>query len=178
MALDADNVRVASTGGIYFAPTGATLPASTSDSLDADFGDELGYLSEDGIVETQDETTENIKAWQNHAVVRKVLTEHDLTYALAFLETNEDVLALVRDDYEAGVAKITGAAGKRGSWVFEIVDGDEHIRLVVPDGQITERGAVTYAGADAITYPVTVTAYPDADGVKAYSYYSAFEVGS
>jgi hypothetical protein len=50
------------------------------------------------------------------------------------------------------------------------VDGDVDIRIVIPDGQVTERGDVTYANGEAIGYDVTVTAYPDDSGVKAYIY--------
>ena len=87
MPLVSDNVRVGVTGAIYFAPSGTALPTSASAALNAAFTD-LGYADETGVVETQGETITNIRAWQNSAVVRKILTEHDLTYAFTALETN------------------------------------------------------------------------------------------
>jgi hypothetical protein len=51
-------------------------------------------------------------------------------------------------------------------------DGSDLIRIVVPDGQVVERGDVVYKNDTPIGYQVTVTAYPDASGVKAYIYQS------
>src|SRR5699024_2477043 len=53
------------------------------------------------------------------------------------------------------------------TWVFELKDGDNRIRVVVPDGQITTRGEINYTHAGAIQYEVTIEAVPDVDGNKA-----------
>jgi hypothetical protein len=55
--------------------------------------------------------------------------------------------------------------------VFEILDGLRTGRVVLPDAQVTARGDVSYVDTDAVSYPVTLTAYPDANGVKAYIYW-------
>jgi len=73
MALDSDNVRVAVTGAVYVGPTSATAPSSSSSVLTG-FTD-LGYVSADGITETIDKTTSQIRAWQNGALVREVVSE-------------------------------------------------------------------------------------------------------
>jgi hypothetical protein len=169
----AANVRVGVTGGVYGAPTDSTLPTDNAAELDAAF-EELGYVSEDGVVQAINSDTTEIKAWQNADVVRKIQTSHDLTYALTFLETNDAVLeAYYGTNAAAGVVEVTGAQGTRQAWVIEVIDGDEVIRIAIPDGQITDRGDVTYANAEAIAYPITITCYPDADGVKAYIYTGA-----
>ena len=87
MALDATQVRVGVTGAVYVAPTGTTLPTDATTSLAVAF-DDVGYISEDGVTETQDTDTNDIVAWQNGAVVRKIQTSHDLTYSFAMLETS------------------------------------------------------------------------------------------
>lgn len=170
MALTADNVRVAVTGAAYGAPLGTTLPTTVGGALNAAFED-LGYVSEDGIVQAINSSITNIKAWQNGDIVRKIQTEHDLTYALSLLETSDETLAAYYGNYVDGVVELNGEQGVRQAWVFQIVDGHDQIRIVVPDGQVTERGDVTYANDEAIMYPLTITAYPDADGVKAYLYF-------
>lgn len=43
MALDSDNVRVATTGAVYVAPTGTTAPTDSDGTLNAAFVD-LGYV--------------------------------------------------------------------------------------------------------------------------------------
>jgi len=54
--------------------------------------------------------------------------------------------------------------------VIEAVDGTSIVRIVLPNAEVTEVGDRTYASGDATVYPVTVTAYPDSTGVKAYKY--------
>ena len=169
MALTADNVRVAVTGGIFVAPTGTALPTSPLDALNGSFAD-LGYIGEDGITESQNADSADIKAMQNGDTVRKVQTSHDLTYQFTMIETTDAVLAQYYGPLSAGVVHVTGDQLPRQSWVLEIEDGDVLIRAVVPDGQITERGDITYANGEAIGYQVTLTAYPDESGVKAYIY--------
>lgn len=174
--MDSDNVRVGVTGAIYVAPAGTTLPTSTSAVLDPAFvNGELGYVDENGVAETQNETTQNIKAWQNSAVVRKIITEHDLQYAFTCLETNGAVLAAFYGNYTNGTegeVQITGEQPARQCWVIDVIDGDEEIRIVLPDAQVTTRGQVTYSSSDAIKYPLTLSAYPDDSEVKGYIYYA------
>lgn len=169
MTLTAENVRVGVTGGVFGAPSGTTLPTGATGSLDAGF-DELGYVSEEGVVQSEGIDVTEIKAWQNAAVVRKIQTKHDLTYKLTLLETSAITLYTFYSNYSAGVSEIRGEAGLRQSWVIEVLDGDNTIRIVIPDGQITEKGDVSYVNGDAVKYPITITAFPDESDVKAYVY--------
>jgi hypothetical protein len=174
----AENVRVAVTGTINYGPAGTALPEDAVTALDAAF-DEVGYAGEDGIVQTINEDRTDIKAWQNGDVVRKVRTSHDVTYSFTMLETNLTSLEIYYGDGSVsgtladGVVEVRGDAGTRGEWVLHVIDGDNLIRIVLPDGEVTERGDVNFVNAEAIAYPVTVTAYPDVDGVKAYLYLAA-----
>jgi hypothetical protein len=65
---------------------------------------------------------------------------------------------------------VTGTQPDEERWVIDVVDGTDLIRIVVPSGQVTELGDVTYVNGDAIGRPVTITAYPDVTGNKAYIY--------
>lgn len=171
----AANVRVAVTGTINYGPDGTTLPDDATDALDAAF-DEVGYADESGVVQTINEDRTTIKAWQNADEVRKVRTSHGVTYAFTMLETNAQSLAIYHGDgnftgtIEDGVVEIRGDAETRGEWVIHVLDGDYLIRTVIPDGEVTERGAISYVSGDAIKYPVVISCYPDEDGVKAYQY--------
>ena len=50
-------------------------------------------------------------------------------------------------------------------WVFDLaLRGNRAKRIVIPDGAITSRGAITYNDSDAIGYEITVSAYPDSTG--------------
>jgi hypothetical protein len=86
----AANVLVGAKGKVYGAVTGTTLPTTTAASLAA-FTD-LGYVSEDGVVQSLNEDTSEIKAWGGDTV-RTVQTGHTLRIsALTFIETNPETL--------------------------------------------------------------------------------------
>lgn len=171
MALDATNVRVGVTGAVYVAPSGSTAPTDATTALDGAFVD-LGYIHEDGVTESHDTDTNDIRAWQNGDIVRKVQTSHDLTYSFTMLETNAATLEEFYGDFtDGGVGadsvEITGTQLPNRAWVLSVLDGDHTIRVYIADGQITERGEIMYANGDPVGREVTVTCYPDASGVKA-----------
>lgn len=178
MPLTAANVTVGVTGRVYYAPAGTAVPTSVNGALNAAFKD-VGYVTEDGVTTSVSTDTNEIKAWQNGDTVRRVQTAHDYTVSFAMLETNENTLGLFYGNYVAGgagangVVSITGAQPFRGAFVIDVVDGLDLIRIVVPDGQITEPGDVSYVNGDAVTYPVTLTAYPNAAGTKATLYFES-----
>lgn len=170
MATTAANVRVAVSGGAYHAPLGSTLPTDAETAVGVEFS-EVGYVSEDGLVQAMEAETEDIRAWQNGDIVRKVQTSHDLTYQFSMLETTNETLSVYYGaEVVGGALEIRGEQLPHKCWVFDILDGDNIVRVVLPDAQVTERGEVTYTNSEAVAYDVTITAYPDADGVKAYMY--------
>lgn len=166
-------------GGIYLAPLGTPLPAGPDDPIDLDYWAELGHIGEDGITESNPEETTDIRN-RNGDVVRRVRNSQDHTYSFPFLETNPDTLEAYygAGSYEDGVVKVSAQEGMRGSWIIHSLDGDKILRTVIPDGQVTERGDITMAPGSAVTYPVTLTCYPDQAGVKAYKYYVFEEISS
>ena len=180
MALTAANVRVGVTGAVYVAPIATALPDDATTSLIAAYED-VGYIHEDGVTETQDTDTNDIIAWQNGATVRKVQTNHDLMYQFTMLETSEVTLREYYGNFaEAGSVGagdpaddkvvIDGAELPNRRWVLSVLDGIHTLRIVIPDGQVTERGDITYANDDAVGREVTITCYPDTNGNKAYIY--------
>jgi hypothetical protein len=131
---------------------------------------DVGFISEEGITESESASSNNIKAWQGAAVVRKVQTEHDLTYKLTAMETSDAVIALRYGNGTAASYQIKGDVPGRKAFVIEVIDGDTIMRGVIPNGEITEKGDRVFASANTIQYPMTITAYPDESGVKAYWY--------
>lgn len=175
MATDSDNVRVAATGGVFVAPTSTTLPTTSEAVYDAGF-DEVGLISEDGVVEAYDDTKTDIKAWQNGATVRTLISGTTMTLQWTMIESNAVSLPL----YHKGAA-ITGTSGAaalavttalpdRRAFSLDVIDGDFHTRIVVPNGEVSDRGDITYKNDEAIAYEVTITAYPDDSGNLAYKY--------
>lgn len=176
MSLDASKVEVAVTGAVYLAPLGTTLPANSSVALDAAFKN-VGYVSEDGITESPEEDNTEIRAWQNGDIVRRVQSSHEIQYQFMMLETNEVSLAAYYGNYLAGDVKITGEQLPRQCMVIETIDDGKLRRRVAPVAQVVERGELSLTNDDATGYDITLTCYPDTDGVKVYLY-AAVEIGS
>ena len=159
------------TGGVRYARGLTTFPTDASSAL-AETVLDAGYVSEDGLVETVDASDDKIKAWGGD-IVKIVRTEHSVSYTFTLIESkNADALKLL-----FGEENVTVAAGKicvnktatmipRASFIFDMRDGKEDIRILVKDGQPSISGDVNFTDGDAIGYEVTVEAFPDADGVK------------
>jgi hypothetical protein len=177
MTLASANVRVAVTGAIYMAAVGAvTEPADAEATLDTDLVD-LGYVSEDGVTETRDRTTDSIKAWQNSDEVRKTVTEASLTYQFVMIETKQETVELFYgtdlDTADGSLVVVPASTGGRHAFLLDVVDGDSVIRTYIPQGEITEVGDQVYANGEPIGYEVTLTAYPDSGiGGSAKKWYS------
>lgn len=171
------------TGAIKHAPLGTTLP-SLSDikvsgvTLDPAFtGDE--YVSEDGLTLTPSMSTTEIKDWSG-STVRKVLESFDGTLAWTMISTNASSLGVA---FGEGHVDSQAAAADHGaqtkvslgahlpdpqSFVFLMKDGDARIVIVVPNGQVTEVGEVTFASNAAVGWNVTLSTYPDENGESIY----------
>lgn len=159
--LDSSNVRVAVTGAVYVGLTTATGPTGTTGPTTG--FDDLGYVSEDGVTEARNRSTNKIKGWQNGATLREVVTEADATYHFTLVETKVETVELY---YGAAVAEDgsividPAQTGGRKSYIIDVIDGDDFIRTYIPEGEITEVGDQVYANGEPIGYEVTVTAYP------------------
>jgi hypothetical protein len=164
MALTSANVRVGITGIISKGPTSATLPTTTSAALTG-FTD-LGFIGEDGVTEARDQSSENIKAWQKGETVRTVITEGSLTYKFVMLETSKATLETYYQSTatsaatEGSITIYPTAQAGRFAWIFDVVDISESMRVVIPEGEVTEVGEVKYANGEPIGREITVTAYP------------------
>lgn len=174
----AANVEVGVTGSVYSAPPASTLPTDNTSALDGAFVD-LGYVSDAGVIQKTTTATTQINAWQKGDTVREIQTDHTLTYEFSMIETKAATLkAFYGDDnYTAGsgtkyTVHVTGEQGVRGCWVLEMEDPAqaEPVRVVLPDAQVTARGDVVWKSDTVIGYDVTITAYPDSSGNKAYIY--------
>lgn len=169
--LDSNNVRVAVTGAAYTAPTTLVAPTSATSVLAAAAKD-LGYISDGGITETRDRSTNQVRAWQNSALVREPVTESSITYNFMLIETKAETISEYYGTTVAadGSIKIDpGKTGGRKSYVFDIIDGDDIIRIYVPNGEVTAVGDQTYVNGEPIGYELTVTGYAITDGDESYS---------
>jgi hypothetical protein len=175
MAINAENVRVGTTGAIYVGETTATAPSGASATLTG--FTELGYVSADGVTETRDRSTNQIRAWQNSDLVREVVTEATATFQAMLLETSASVLAAYYGatvDISDGSIEIDPAAtGGRKSFVIDLVDGSDVIRCYIPEGEILSVGEQMYQNGEPVGYDITITAYASSGGYSFKKFYSA-----
>lgn len=169
MAQTIDEVRVGVDGVVSSAPLGTTAPTAVDSTLASPWVD-LGYVSEDGVTESNTTTSESIRAWQRNAVVRTVITEGETTFAFTLIQTNADTLAeyygLGSGDVDTDEGSFVSSATisrPRRSYVIDVIDGDELIRKYIPDGQVTEVGEQVFQNGAPIGYEVTITAYDSPD---------------
>lgn len=168
------------TGGVLIGTAGATLPTSASGTTTGFTA--LGYVSDSGLTETINRTTDKIKAWGGD-VVKVTQSEFSVSYGFTLYEAqNADVLKAVFGSNNVTTTAATGTTGtlqavkvtsetrSKLPMIFDMKDGTSKIRIVVPAGQISLSGDLTYTDAGVVGYPCTVEAFTDTSGVQAYHY--------
>lgn len=177
MSLDANAVRVALSGAAYVAPKGTAMPTD-SEAVWPSGAVDVGWISDDGITESNSSDTTEIKGWQGGQTVRKVISSSEMTFKFTCIETSKTVLELYHKGSKVittdgkSVLAIKAPGPDRRTFGFDVIDGDAHVRIVIPDGEVTETGDITYKSDEAIAYELTVTAYPGPDGMVAMKYSS------
>jgi hypothetical protein len=170
---DASNVsfgKPKATGAVFVAPAGTTIPTNATSALDAAFKG-LGYVSEDGLVNSVETDTENVNAWGGDLVLVGQ-TNFMETFMVNLIETNSEALKVYYGEDNVTVDGENITITQNSSLlpnvivVFELVlTGGRIKRIVVPNAQIVDRsGEITYVDGEAITYPALFQAFPDADG--------------
>ena len=167
-------------GSIFTAPLGSTIPTSVYSDLAAAF-ENLGYISDAGVVNSNTRTSNTVRAWGGDPVL-DTQTEKTDTFTFTMLESSKlgaKKVAFGDDNVtETGTgssaeikAEINSVELTEHIYVIETVlrSGKAH-RLVIPRGKVTALGDVTYVDGAAVGYQVTLTAYPDDDGNTHYEY--------
>lgn len=164
-------------GAIFVAPVGTKLPTTATETLNAAFV-QTGYVSEDGLTNSNSPETETIKAWGGDTVLVNQTSKED-TFQFTMLEAlSADVLKLmygdsnVTGDLSKGITvSATTEQLEAKSYVIDMVMRNNVLkRIVIPQGDITAAEDITYKSNEAVGYGVTISAMPDANGVTHYEY--------
>lgn len=95
--MDAMNVTAAKpnkAGAVFNAALGTTLPTDTTTALDEAFVN-LGFISEDGVTNTNSPSCEDVKAWGGD-IVLSTQTEKKDEWKFKLIEANNaDVLKVI-----------------------------------------------------------------------------------
>lgn len=152
-------------GGVFYAPLGTALPTDAKTPL-AETYKCLGFISDDGLTNSTDTDTTQVKEWGGGTVLKEIASYSE-TFQFAMLEIKADSMKLrygsdsVTDT--AGSLRILHGMPKDEHYVvvFEIMlTGNRKKRLVLPDASVTEYDDITYSAGDPITYSVTLSANP------------------
>lgn len=185
MAVDVKNIFTgapdqATTGAILSGPTGTTLPEDARDTVDPAF-DDSGYISEDGLKIGTNSSSTDIKDWSGN-IVRSIMSEYGNQLTWAHMELTEQSLKNFLGDANVTITPASATTGMQiaarfnadempiKSWLFKIKDGARRLLVVVPLGQVSERGEISLMKSEAITLPITLKTYPDASGNHIYWY--------
>lgn len=171
-------------GAVFRAPIGTTLPTSADATLDAGFLP-MGYVSEDGVVNSNSPSAETIKAWGGD-IVKVLYTERPDEFKFTLIESKRVAVKKavygqnnVTGTLSTGIAtNVKGDAPESGSWVIDMVEGNTLKRIVIPEAAVTELEDINYKDDETIGYGVTLTAVTDSTGVSHYEYEKTASSGS
>ena len=163
-------------GYAYWAPAGTTLPTDSATALPAEYK-LLGYLSEDGLTNTTDTDTAEIKD-ANGATVMKIITSYAESYQFALLEVLRAGAAKLRYNSDAVTGNDKSMTIKHQMpsdedfvLVFEIaMSRDVKDRLVIGNATRAEFGDRQVHAGDPQVYDITVSANDMGNGVTAIEY--------
>lgn len=164
-------------GAVYSAPLGTALPTDATTKLDQAF-EALGYISDEGMTNSNSPESENIKAWGG-VVVISVQKEKTDTFKYMLIEAlNLHVLKEVygpdnvSGDLSSGITiKANSKELPHHCLVIEtVLKGGVLKRIVIPSGKVTAIDEITYNDGSVLGYGTTVTAFPNAADDTHYEY--------
>lgn len=164
-------------GAIFTGPLESTLPKDARTEIDDVFKN-LGYVSEDGIVNANSPNSEKVKAWGGDTVL-VVSTEKPDTFNFKLIESiNVDVLKTVygeenvTGDLKTGITVKANAKMAEGNvYVIDMILKNKIFkRVVIPNGVVGDVDDIEYKDDDAVGYGITIEALPDEDGNNHYEY--------
>lgn len=164
-------------GAIFWAPLGTELPTDATTALNTAFAN-LGYISEDGVVNSNSPESDDIKAWGGSTVLTTQTGKTD-TFQFTLIEA----LSLAPLQLVYGASNVTGDLSTgitikandtqqdSGCLVIDmIMRGGVLKRIVLPSAAVSEVGDISYTDSDAVGYQTTLTASPDTNGNTHYEY--------
>lgn len=171
----AEAARLGATGRVDIAIPGVTPVPFDMSNFGSGFTN-LGYISDDGVSEARDEDNEEFIPWQELTPIRSEITRSvatmEFTLWQSTLESNGFYYGFDIEDLKkaADGSVVFDEKGKpeikRHLLVLTVVDGEQARRVIFPNCQVTERQDVTHTSSEITALGVTVTAYPDENGLS------------
>lgn len=171
-------------GAIYVGALNATLPTSATTTVSSIDFKALGYVSTDGLTNSNSPESDSILAWGGDTVLNVQTAKPD-TFQFTLLEVlNVEVLKTVygEDNVTGTLAtgiKISANAtpAEPCTLVIDTVMQGALKRITVPNAVLTTVDDITYTDSDAVGYGLTFSARPDEEGNTHYEYIQTETVG-
>lgn len=167
-------------GYIFVAPVGTTLPTDYSTALPTAYKC-LGFISEDGYVETVDSDSEDLVD-MNGDLMDSPQTSRVESAQLTLAEIKAMTLKLMYGDEnvtdKAGVITVKHNGNSNGTWVVVLdllLKNNRKWRKVVPLFQCSELDDLTLAVGELAARALTAKYLTDGDGNTCYDYIQSTE---
>ena len=169
--------KPAKAGSVYRAPLGTAVPTDAVTALAAAYVS-LGYVSEDGVSNSNSPSSDKAKAWGGDTVLN-FFDEKPDTFKFKLIEAlNPNVLKTVYGDNNVTGDLDKGIAVHANSeeyayyvWVIDmLLKNGAAKRIVIPNASITEVEEILYKDNEAIGYGLTISALPDSTGKTHHEY--------
>ena len=165
------------TGAIWVAPKGTTLPTDATTALAGTYT-LLGFTSDAGVTISENDSSQDLIAWEGRTKVYSVKTEYYETVAFTPIQTNADVFKLT---YGSSNVTTSGSAitikHKADTLdpvviVIETSPRTGIIKRYCGTFQLTSRGDATLDGTQFDMRELTFSSIPDSNGVHMFEYAS------
>lgn len=170
-------------GYIFVAPTGTALPTDYSTALPTAYKC-LGFISEDGYVETVDSDSEDLVD-MNGDLMDSPQTSRVESAQLTLAEIKAMTLKLMYGDEnvtdKAGVITVKHNGNSNGTWVVVLdllLKNNRKWRKVVPLFQCSELDDLTLAVGELAARALTAKYLTDGDGNTCYDYIQSTETNA
>ncbi len=180
MTVDTSKIRAYTNGLVAvsgYGVVGPTLPTDATTGLNGALYFDVGTITSDGITDSTSQDSNDIFMWQGNALAASLPGQYTKTFQIAAMETNLITLGvqyagstITQTAYGVSIAEKPPTVDKR-AWVLHgISDAGKLQRVIVPLGQVTERGDVVWSSEDVTVYAWTIKAFTDSSGNVAYRY--------
>ncbi len=188
MPINAVNVVVgapdqsSTVGAVNWAATTATMPTDAKTALPTATWTSGGYVSTDGVSLSIDTSTTGIQDWSlGH--IRTLLEDFTGTVTFTFIQTDYESLCAIFGASNVTKTAATSTAGtliklsigpqlaEAKAWCFNMKDGNQRVRLVLPNAQPTLDGELTFVANQPISWSVSLDCSMDSNGKSIYFYY-------